>query len=83
MCTEKAKTLIVKTKVMEENFSKKLVISSEISELQTECVRVWSEINITGTKHIAVGIYYRPLSDDGTSLENSNVSLKRINNTST
>jgi hypothetical protein len=45
-------------------------ISSEITELKTNCEIVWAEINITGTKKICVASYYRPPSDDGTSLDN-------------
>ena len=53
-------------------------ISSKIDELQTDCENVWAEINISGTKKIIVGCYYRPPSDDGTSLENLNSSLTKI-----
>jgi hypothetical protein len=35
-------------------------ISSEITELKTNCEIVWAEINITGTKKICVASYYRP-----------------------
>jgi hypothetical protein len=38
-------------------------ISSEITELKTNCEIVWAEINITGTKMICVASYYRPPSD--------------------
>jgi hypothetical protein len=34
-------------------------ISSEITELKTNCEIVWAEINITGTKQICVARYYR------------------------
>jgi hypothetical protein len=43
-------------------------ISSEVKELQTNCDIVWAEINITGTKQILIGSYYRPPSDEGTSV---------------
>jgi hypothetical protein len=36
---------------------------------------VWAEINITGTKKICVASYYRPPSDDGTALDQLNISL--------
>ena len=55
-------------------------ISSEVKELQTNCEIVWAEINITGTKKILVGSYYRPPSDEGTSLEQLEISLSRVNN---
>jgi hypothetical protein len=50
-------------------------ISSEITELKTNCEIVWAEINITGTKKICVVSYYRPPSDDSTSLDQLNISL--------
>ena len=55
-------------------------ISSEVKELQTNCEIVWAEINITGTKQILVGSCYRPPSDEGTSLEQLEISLSRVNN---
>jgi hypothetical protein len=55
-------------------------ISSEVKELQTNCEIVWAEINITGTKQILIGSYYRPPSDEGTSLEQLEISLGRVNN---
>ena len=42
-----------------------------------KCI-VWAEINITGTKKICVASYYRPPSDDGTSLDQLNISLSRL-----
>ena len=56
-------------------------LSSEITELQTDCESIWAEINITSTKKFIVGSYYRPPSDDGTSLEQLDISLNRIDNT--
>ena len=53
-------------------------ISSVIKELQTDCEIVWAEINITGTKEIIIGSYYRPPSDDGKSLDNLDESLNRL-----
>ncbi|CAC5402013.1 unnamed protein product [Mytilus coruscus] len=58
-------------------------ISSEIVELKTDCEIVWAEINISGTKKICVDSYYRPPSDKGTSLEQLNISLNRLDNTTT
>ncbi|CAC5397853.1 unnamed protein product [Mytilus coruscus] len=40
-------------------------ISSEIIKLKTDCEIGWAEINISGTKQICVGSYYRPPSDKG------------------
>jgi len=51
-------------------------ISSEVKELQTNCEIVWAEINITGTKKILVGSYYRPPSDEGTSLEQLEIEVE-------
>ncbi|CAC5421063.1 unnamed protein product [Mytilus coruscus] len=58
-------------------------ISCEIVELKTDCEIVCAEINISGTKKICVGSYYRPPSDKGTSLEQLNISLNRLDNTTT
>jgi hypothetical protein len=44
--------------------------------LKTNCEIVWAEINITGTKKICVASYYRPPSDDGTALDQLNISLR-------
>jgi hypothetical protein len=55
-------------------------ISSEVKELQTNCEIVWAEINITRTKKSLVGSYYRPPSDEGTSLEQLEISLSRVSN---
>ena len=56
-------------------------ISSEITELKTNCEIVWIEINITSTTKICVASYYRPPSDDGTSLDQLNISLSRLDKT--
>ena len=53
-------------------------IRSEIKELQTDCEIVWVEINIAGTNRIIIGSYYRPSSDDGTSLNNLDESFNRL-----
>ncbi|CAC5424561.1 unnamed protein product [Mytilus coruscus] len=58
-------------------------ISSEIVELKTDSEIVWAKLNISGTKKICVGSYYRPPSDKGTSLEQLNISLNRLDNTTT
>ena len=55
-------------------------ISSEVKELQTNCEIVWVEINITGAKKILVGSYYTSPSDEGTSLEQLEISLSKVNN---
>jgi hypothetical protein len=57
------------------------IIISEITELKTNCEIVWAEINITGTKKICVASYYRPPSDDDTSLDQLNISLSRLDKT--
>ena len=56
-------------------------ISSEITELKTNCEIVWAEINITGTQKICVASYYRPPSGDSTSLDQLNISLSRLDKT--
>jgi hypothetical protein len=48
---------------------KKEFISTEVSELKTDCEIVWSQINMSGSKNLLIGAYYRPPSDTGTSLQ--------------
>jgi hypothetical protein len=43
---------------------------------------VWSQINMSGSKNLLIGAYYRPPSDKGTSLQQLELSLSRINHAS-
>jgi len=58
---------------------KKDFVSSEITELKTNCEIVWAEINIAGSKNLQVASYYRPPSDKGQTLEQLQSSINRIN----
>jgi hypothetical protein len=62
--------------------TKKELISTEVSELKTDCEIVWSQINMSGSKNLLIGAYYRPPSDKGTSLQQLELSLSRINHAS-
>ena len=53
--------------------------STEVSELKTDCEIVWSQINMTGSKNLLIGAYYRPPSDKGTSLKQLELSLNTTN----
>jgi hypothetical protein len=53
-------------------------ISTEVSELKTDCEIVWTQINMSGSKNLLIGAYYRPPSDKGTSLQLLELSLSRI-----
>jgi hypothetical protein len=57
--------------------------STEVSELKTDCEIVWSQINMSGSKNLLIGAYYRPPSDKGTSLQQLELSLSRINASNT
>jgi exonuclease III len=57
-------------------------ISTEVSELKTDCEIAWSQINMSGSKNLLIGAYYRPPSDKGTSLQQLELSLSRINHAS-
>jgi hypothetical protein len=57
-------------------------ISTEVSELKTDCEIVWSQINMSGSKNLLIGAYYRRPSDKETSLQQPELSLSRINHAS-
>jgi hypothetical protein len=40
---------------------KKEFISTEVTELKTDCEIVWSQINMSGSKNLLIGAYYRSL----------------------
>ena len=58
---------------------KKDVVSSEITELKTNCEIVWAEINIAGSKNLQIASYYRPPPDKGQALEQIQSAINRIN----
>jgi hypothetical protein len=57
-------------------------ISTEVGELKTDCEIVWSQIHMSGSKNLLIGAYYRPPFDKGTSLQQLELSLSRINHAS-
>jgi hypothetical protein len=57
---------------------KKDFVSSEITELKTNCEIVWAEINIAGSKNLQIASYYRPPSDKGQALEQIQSAINRI-----
>ncbi len=48
--------------------------------LETECDILWCKINMTGSKTLHIGAYYRPHEKDEKSLEELEMSLSRIGN---
>ena len=54
------------------------ILSQEIRKSQTDAVSIWIQINMTNTTKLIVGIYYRPPSDNGASIEQLDISLDRI-----
>ena len=55
------------------------LLSEEIRDLQTDSESIWVQINMTNARKLIVGSYYRPPSDNGTSIEQLKISLDRIN----
>ncbi|CAC5420466.1 unnamed protein product [Mytilus coruscus] len=60
----------------------KEIISDEIIELQTNCENVLARVNIANPRKLILGCYYRQLSATGSSLEELNTQLNRINGNS-
>ena len=54
------------------------LLSKEIRKLQTDNVSIWIQINMTNTRKLIVGIYYRPPSDNDAPIEQLDISLDRI-----
>jgi hypothetical protein len=57
---------------------KKDFVSSEITELKTNCEIVWAEKNIAGSKNLQVASYYRPPTDKGQALEQLQSSINTL-----
>jgi exonuclease III len=55
-------------------------ITSQVTELDTNCEIVWATIKSTGNKTLYLGTYYKPPSDKRESLEQLNDSLSRVCN---
>ena len=54
------------------------LLSKEIRKLQTDAVSIWIQINMTNTTKLIVEIYYGPLSDNGASIDQLDISLDGI-----
>ena len=49
-------------------------------DLETDCEILWCCVNLTGTKALHVGAYYRPHEGDEESLQQLTASLERLGN---
>ncbi len=49
-------------------------------EIETNCEILWCKINITGSKSLHIGAYYRPHEGDQDSLVELGNSLERLGN---
>ena len=54
------------------------LISSVVTDLETDCEILWVQINLIGTKSLHIGSFYRPPNSDMTALDNLNLSLERL-----
>ena len=54
------------------------LISSVVTDLDTDCDILWVQIDLIGTKSLHIGSFYRPPNSDMTALDNLNLSLERL-----
>ena len=54
------------------------LISSVVTDLDTDCEILWVQIDLIGTKSLHIGSFYRPPNSDMTALDNLNLSLERL-----
>ena len=54
------------------------LISSVVTDLDTDCKILWVQIDLIGTKSLHIGSFYRPPNSDMTALDNLNLSLERL-----
>ena len=54
------------------------LISSVVTDLDTDCEILWIQIDLIGTKSLHIGSFYRPPNSDTTALDNLNLSLERL-----
>ena len=52
------------------------LISSVVTDLDTDCEILWVQIDLIGTKSLHIGSFYRPPNSDMTALDNLNLSLE-------
>ena len=55
-----------------------IMLSTQISDFQTDCEIVWAKISLAGSKNLYVASYYRPHSDDQYSLDQLAESLDKL-----
>ena len=54
------------------------LISSVVTDLDTDCEILWVQIALIGTNSLHIGSFYRPPNSDMTALDNLNLSLERL-----
>ena len=54
------------------------LISSVVTDLDTDCEILWVQIDLIGTKSLHIGSFYRPPNSDMTDLDNLNLYLERL-----
>ena len=54
------------------------LISSVVTDLDTDCEILWVQIDLIGTKSLHIGSFSRPPNSDMTALDNQNLSLERL-----
>ena len=54
------------------------LISSVVTDLDTDCKILWVQIDLIGTKSLHIGSFYRLPNLDTTALDNLNLSLERL-----
>ena len=59
--------------------TKKDLLVSREETLETKCEIMWCKIEITGSKNLYVGAYYRPHEKDEESLHEMEISIQRLN----
>ena len=59
------------------------LISSVVTDVDTDCEILWVQIDLIGTKSLHIGSFYRPPNSDMTALDNLNLSLERLTHRTT
>ena len=54
------------------------LISSEYTDLDTDCEILWAQVNLVGAKSLYIGAFYRPPNSDLSTIDNLNQSLSRL-----
>ena len=61
----------------------KLIPSYEMTALQTECELLWIQVVVGNGNKLFIGAYYRPHIDDQQSIDELNLSLQKLHETTT